>query len=317
MTHIPSGADPTDPNAAGHEAGGGHGGLGDVPELQAARPLRVDVWRRFKENKLALVGLGFIIFILLVAIFADFIAPYGFAERAGSDSGSFRQGPSSDFWFGTDAIGRDVFSRLVYGARVSLRIGISATTIALVIGLIFGSIAGFFGGIVETLIMRVTDVFLAIPYIVLAVAVAAVFGRSENAIILVLGFTGWLGVARIVRSSFLQLKQLEYVEAATALGFSRPRIMFRHILPNALQPIIVYGTIAIGSTILAEAALSFLGVGPQAPTPAWGLMVADGKGDLASASHLVFFPGAAIGLTVLSFVLVGDGLRDALDPRLK
>lgn len=317
MTHIPTGADPTDPNAAGHEAGGGQGGLGDVPELQAARPLRVDVWRRFKENKLALVGLGFIISIILVAIFADVIAPYSFRERPGSATDAFREGPSSEFWFGTDSIGRDVFSRMVYGARVSLRIGIASTTIALVIGLIFGSIAGFFGGFVETLIMRVTDVFLAIPYIVLAVAVAAVFGRSENAIILVLGFTGWLGVARIVRSSFLQLKQLEYVEAATALGFSRPRIMFRHILPNALQPIIVYGTIAIGTTILAEAALSFLGVGPQDPTPAWGLMVAQGKGDLASASHLVFFPGAAIGLTVLSFVLVGDGLRDALDPRLK
>lgn len=316
MTNVPLGADPTDPNAAGHEAGG-PGGTGDVPDLQAARPLRVDVWRRFKQNKLALLGLSFIIFIVLVAIFADVIAPYSFRERPGSATGAFRQSPSSEFWFGTDSIGRDVFSRLVYGARVSLRIGIAATTIALTVGLVFGSIAGFFGGFVETLIMRITDVFLAIPYIVLAVAVAAVFGRSENAIILVLGFTGWLGVARIVRSSFLQLKQLEYVEAATALGFSRPRIMFRHILPNALQPIIVYGTIAIGTTILAEAALSFLGVGPQDPTPAWGLMVFQGKGDLASASHLVFFPGAAIGLTVLSFVLVGDGLRDALDPRLK
>src|SRR3546814_539523 len=165
--------------------------------------------------------------------------------------------------------------------------------------------------------MRRTSVVLARLFIVLAVAVAAVFGRIENAIILVLGLTGWLGVCRIVRSSFLQLKQMEYVEAATALGFGRTRIMFRHILPNALQPIIVYGTIAIGTTILAEAALSFLGVGPQDPTPAWGLMVAQGKGDLANAAHLVFFPGAAVGLTVLSFVLVGDGLRDALDPRLK
>lgn len=317
MTQMPPGADPQDPNAAAHEAGGGAVGLDDVPDLQAARPLRVDVWRRFKQNRLALAGLGFIIFIILVAVFADLVAPYSFRERPGSASSAFRQSPDSEFWFGTDAIGRDVFSRIVYGARVSLRIGISATSIALVIGLVLGSIAGFFGGFVETLIMRITDIFLAIPYIVLAVAVAAVFGRSENAIILVLGFTGWLGVARIVRSSFLQLKQLEYVEAATALGFSRPRIMFRHILPNALQPIIVYGTIAIGTTILAEAALSFLGVGPQDPTPAWGLMVAQGKGDLASASHLVFFPGAAIGLTVLSFVLVGDGLRDALDPRLK
>ncbi len=317
MTHIPPGADPTDPNSAGHEAGGGGAVAGDVPDLQAARPLRVDVWRRFKQNRLAVTGLVFIVFIIVVAIFADVIAPHDFTDRPGSKAGAFRQGPSTEFWFGTDRIGRDVFSRIVYGARVSLRIGISATSIALVIGLIFGSIAGFFGGLIETLIMRVTDVFLAIPYIVLAVAVAAVFGRSENAIILVLGLTGWLGVARIVRSSFLQLKQLEYVEAATALGFSRSRIMFRHILPNALQPIIVYGTIAIGSTILAEAALSFLGVGPQDPTPAWGLMVSQGKGDLANASHLVFFPGAAIGLTVLSFVLVGDGLRDALDPRLK
>jgi peptide/nickel transport system permease protein len=160
-------------------------------------------------------------------------------------------------------------------------------------------------------------VFLAIPYIVLAVAIASVLGRSENAIILVLGFTGWMAMARIVRSSFLSLKRLEYVEAATALGFSKNRVMFRHILPNALQPIIVYGTIAVGSVILAEAALSFLNVGPQPPTPAWGLMVADGKGSLTNAPHLMFFPGAAIFLTVLAFVFVGDGLRDALDPKLK
>ncbi|MGK2930976.1 MAG: ABC transporter permease [Acidimicrobiales bacterium] len=317
MTHIPTGADPTDPNSAGHELGDGRGGTGDVHELTPARPLRSDVWRQFKKNRLAVAGLVFIVFLALVAIFASVIAPHDFAARPGSASGSFRQGPSSEFWFGTDAIGRDLFSRIVYGARVSLRIGVFATTIALTIGLVLGATAGFFGGIIETLIMRVTDIFLAIPYIVLAVAVAAVFGRSENAIILVLGLTGWLGVARIVRSSFLSLKQLEYVEAATALGFGRARIMFRHILPNALQPIIVYGTIAIGTTILAEAALSFLGVGPQDPTPAWGLMVSQGKGDLANAAHLVFFPGAAIGLTVLSFVLVGDGLRDALDPLLK
>jgi ABC-type dipeptide/oligopeptide/nickel transport system permease subunit len=317
VTHIPTGADVQDPNAAGHEAGTGRGGPGDVPEITAARPLRRDVWRQFKKNRLAVVAIVFIVFLALVAIFADLIAPYGYAERPGSATGAFRQGPSSEFWFGTDSIGRDMFSRIVYGARVSLRIGVTATAIALTIGLVFGAIAGFFGGLLETLIMRVTDIFLAIPYIVLAVAIAAVFGRSENSIILVLGFTAWLGVARIVRSSFLSLKQLEYVEAATALGFGRARIMFRHILPNALQPIIVYGTIAIGTTILAEAALSFLGVGPQDPTPAWGLMVAQGKGDLASASHLVFFPGAAIGLTVLAFVLVGDGLRDALDPRLK
>ncbi len=285
--------------------------------LMAPTKRRTEVWREFRKNRLALVGLVFLVAIAFMAIFADLIAPYGFAERPGSATSAFREPPSSDFWFGTDSIGRDVFSRIVYGARVSLRIGVTATAIAVSLGLVLGAVAGFFGGIADTIIMRITDIFLAIPYIVLAVAVASVFGRSENAIILVLGFTGWLAVARIVRSSFLQLKELEYVEAAEALGFSRFRIMFRHILPNALQPIIVYGTIAIGTAILAEAALSFLGVGPQDPTPAWGLMVAQGKGDLASASHLVFFPGIAIGLTVLSFVLVGDGLRDALDPRLK
>jgi peptide/nickel transport system permease protein len=287
----------------------------DVADLGAARPLRADIWRRFKRNRLAMLGLGFIVLLTLVAIFAPLIAPYSITERA---SGHFREAPSLDHLFGTDAIGRDVFSRVVYGARVSLRIGILATIITLVIGLLFGAVSGFFGGITDTLIMRLTDVFLAIPYIVLAVAIATVAGRSENSIIIILGITGWLSVARIVRASFLGLKRLEYVEAAMALGFSRSRIMFRHILPNALQPIIVYGTIAVGAVILSEAALSFIGVGPQEPIPAWGAMVAQaGAGSLASAPHMLFFPGAAIFLTVLAFVFVGDGLRDALDPKLK
>lgn len=282
-------------------------------DVAPARPLRVDVWRRFKRNKLAMVGLGMIVLLVVVAALADVIAPYGIAER----STDFREGPSGRHWFGTDTIGLDVFSRIVYGSRVSLKIGVAATSIALVLGLFFGAIAGYFGGLLDTLIMRLTDVFLSIPYIVLAVAIAAFFGKSENSVILVLGLTGWLGICRIVRSSFLSLKQLEYVEAATALGFSRWRIMFRHILPNALQPIIVYGTITVGTVILSEAALSFLGVGPQYPTPAWGLMVSDGKAALTNAPHLLFFPGAAIFLTVVSFVFVGDGLRDALDPKLR
>jgi ABC-type dipeptide/oligopeptide/nickel transport system permease subunit len=288
------------------------GGLDSISA--AARPLRKDIWRRFRQNKAAMVGLIFIVLLIVVAVFAPLIAPYSITERA---SGQFRDGPSMDHWFGTDSIGRDVFSRLVYGARFSLKIGIAATAISLVIGLLLGATAGFFGGVLETVIMRVTDVFLAIPYVVLAVAIAAALGTGENTIILVLGFTGWLGICRIVRSSFLGLKQLEYIEAAHALGYSRRRIMFRHMLPNALQPIIVYGTIAVGSVILAEAALSYLGVGPQEPTPAWGLMVKDGKSSLSVAPHLLFFPGGAIFLTVLAFVFIGDGLRDALDPKLK
>jgi len=286
----------------------------DVADLGAARPLRKDVWRRFKGNRLAMVGLVILIVLVLTAVFAPLIAPYSITDRA---VGHYREPPSMKHYFGTDTIGRDVFSRVVFGSRVSLKIGITATTIALIIGLLLGAMAGFFGGLLDTLIMRLTDIFLAIPYIVLAVAIASVLGRSVNTVILVLGFTGWLGVCRIVRSSFLSLKQLEYVEAATALGYSKWRVMFRHILPNALQPIIVYGTIAVGGVILAESALSFLGVGPTDPTPAWGLMVSDGKSLLAVAPHLLFFPGMAIFLTVLAFVFIGDGLRDALDPKLK
>jgi peptide/nickel transport system permease protein len=278
-----------------------------------ARPLRVEVWRRFRHNHMAMAGLIFLLLLSLAAIFAPYITHYGPFDRVPL----YRQGPSRQHWFGTDPIGRDMFSRVVYGARVSLKIGFIATAMSLVIGLLIGAVAGFFGGWIETVLMRLTDVGLAIPYIVLAIAIATVFGRSENSVILVLGLTGWLGIARIVRASFLSLKQYEFVEAARALGYSRRRIMFRHMLPNALQPIIVYGTIAVGSVILAEAALSYLGVGPQDPTPAWGLMVSQGKGDLANAFHLLLFPGAAICLTVLAFVFIGDGLRDALDPKLR
>jgi ABC-type dipeptide/oligopeptide/nickel transport system permease subunit len=288
-------------------------GQADIADLAVARPMRKDVWRRFRKNKAAVVALVFLLLLILAAVFAPLIAPYSITQRVPL----FKAGPSRAHLFGTDAIGRDVFSRVVFGARVSLKIGILASTISLVIGVLFGAIAGFFGGLIDTLIMRVTDIFLAIPYIVLAVAIAAIFGKSENSIILVIGLTGWLAITRIVRASFLSLKQQEYVEAATALGFSRTRIMFRHILPNALQPIIVYGTISVGSVILTEAALSFLGVGPRDPTPAWGLMVSQGKGDLVNGAHLLFFPGGAIFLTVLAFVFIGDGLRDALDPKLK
>lgn len=303
--------DPSNPNtAAGTDA---VGPASELTELMAGRPMRADIWRKFRRNKLAMIGLAFIVLLVLVAIFASVVAPYGPTER----TSEFRQPPSWDHLFGTDRIGRDVFSRVIYGARVSLRVGILATVISLVIGVIGGAIAGFFGGAVDTLIMRVTDVFLAIPYIILAIAIATVLGRGENTVIVVLGLTGWLAICRIVRSSYLSLKRLEYVEAATAVGASRTRTMFRHILPNALQPIIVYGTISIGGVILSEAALSFLNVGAVPPTPAWGLMVGEGRGDLVNAPHLLFFPGAAIFVTVLAFVFVGDGLRDALDAKLK
>lgn len=291
----------------------------------AGRPLRADVWRRFRANRMAMVGLAFIVLLLLMAIFADFVAPYGFDERAGAP----KELPSRDHWFGTDQSGRDLFSKVVYGARVSLRIGFLAAGVSIVVGGILGALAGFAGGLLDTVVMRTVDVVLAVPYMILAVAIATaldevsvfglftIAGRSENAVILIIGLTQWTVMSRIVRATFLGLRQLEYVEAATALGYSRWRIMLRHMLPNALQPIIVYGTLSIGTVILTEAALSFLQVGPQHPTPAWGLMISRSKGLLPDAPHVVLVPGAAIFLTVLAFVFVGDGLRDALDPKLK
>jgi peptide/nickel transport system permease protein len=273
----------------------------------------VSFLRRFARNKLALFGLILVIVLVLTAVFADLIAPYSYREQ----TSDFRAGPSRDHWFGTDALGRDVFSRVVYGARISLRVGTLATLMSLVLGTIFGAVAGFFGGSTDSLMMRVVDIFLSIPYIILAVSIATLFGRSVNSLIIVLGLTGWLAIARVVRATFLSVRKMEYAEAARALGFGRTRMMFGHLLPNASVPIIVYGTIAVGAAILSEAALSFIGVGPVSPTPAWGLMVAESKGSLTSGAHMLFFPGLAIFLTVLAFVLIGDGLRDTLDPKMR
>jgi peptide/nickel transport system permease protein len=249
--------------------------------------------------------------LALAALAAPVLAPYGATDRVPL----YRSGPSWSHLFGTDVIGRDVFSRVLHGARVSLTIGVVATGVSVAIGVLVGAVAGFFGGWLDTVLTRAIDVLLAVPYVVLAVAVASVVGGSQLSVILIIGVTAWTRIARVVRASFLALKQQEYVEAATSLGFSRSRIMFRHILPNALQPIIVYGTLSVASVILAEAALSFLGVGVQDPTPAWGLMIAQGRGQLVPAPHLLLFPAGALVLTVLAFVFVGDGLRDALDPR--
>jgi len=308
-------------------AGGGAGGRTPTPEAvgQAMGPaagaappplsLKVDVWRRFRKNKLAMVGLALIVLLVLVAVFAEVIAPYDPEDIPRPVSA--REPPSMEHLFGTDAVGRDLFSRVVFGARVSLRVGIASVIIATVIGVAAGAAAGYYGRWVDTLLMRLTDMFLAFPYILAAIAIITVIGRGERTVILVLGLLGWLAIARVLRSSFLQIKQQEYVEAARAIGVSDRRIIFRHMLPNAIQPVIVYSTLFVGSAVLSEAALSFLGVGVNPPTPAWGLMVADGRNFLATEPHLLFFPGAAIFLTVTAFVFVGDGLRDALDPRLR
>jgi peptide/nickel transport system permease protein/oligopeptide transport system permease protein len=296
------------------EGGFGPASLATAEGLPPESSQGADIWKRFRRNRLALIGLVVIVLEVLAAIFAPLITFFSYTKINPTDS---KLAPSVHHWFGTDVLGRDLYTRVLYGARISLEVGILAVVIALVIGLTAGAVAGYYGGKLDGMIMRSTDIFLSFPYILAAIVFISVVGRGVRAVILVLGLLGWMPFARLFRSSVLQTKQLEYVEAARAIGCGDLRIILRHILPNAIQPIVVYATIFVGTAVLSEAALSFLGVGVTEPTPAWGLMVAGGKNFIFTAPHLLFFPGGAIFLTVMAFVFVGDGLRDALDPRLR
>jgi ABC-type dipeptide/oligopeptide/nickel transport system permease subunit len=280
-----------------------------APELSQ----RTEIWRRFRKNKLAVAGLA----IIVIEVFAAVLAPVITFIDYKSIAFEGKLAPSAAHWFGTDALGRDVYTRVVYGSRISLQVGLASVTLALVMGLAAGAVAGFYGGKLDGFLMRITDVFLAFPYILAAIVLITVIGRSLWTVIIVLGALGWMPFARLFRGSILQIKELEYIEAARAAGCGDWRIITRHILPNAIQPIIVYATIFVGTAVLSEAALSFLGVGVTEPTPAWGLMIAQGRAYLFTAPGLLFFPGAAIFITVMAFVFMGDGLRDALDPRLR
>jgi len=287
-----------------------------------ARSLRADALRRLRKNKLAIAGLVWIVIVVLVAITADLWVPRWLGDPVEIDSTTAAQrmllGPSWEHPFGTDKLGRDIASRVVYGARVSLIVGVLAVAIMVLIGLVMGAIAAYYGGIWDSIIMRLADIFFAFPYILFAITLIAVLGRRgiEN-VFLAIGLLGWPSIARVFRSSVLSVKENEYVDAARALGASTWRILFRHILPNAVAPIIVYATMSIGGAILTEAALSFLGMGVQPPNPSWGNMLSDARAFMQSAPHMMLFPGLAILTTVLAFVLLGDGLRDALDVKMK
>lgn len=286
---------------------------------------RRDIWRRFRRNKLAMVGLVIIIGLVVLAVFAPLWvrleSTIGGIKRLDPEVGTSpaRLRPSLEHWFGTDRTGRDLFARVVYGARISLFIGFAAVLLSSVLGTFLGALAGYYGRRVDAVIMRLTDTMLALPYIVLAISMVVVFGRSLVTLVLVIASLGWMGVARVFRSSIIQQKNMEYVEAARAIGCSDRRIITRHLIPNSIQPVIVYSTLGIGTAILSEAALSFLGVGAVEPTPSWGLMIESGRssGTLRSAPHILFFPAFFLALTIVSFTAVGDGLRDALDPKLK
>jgi len=269
--------------------------------------------RRFGKHKLAVAGVVVMALTALAAIFAPWIAPYDPSEI----TESFGAAPSWQHPLGTDAIGRDQLSRLIYAARISLSVGIGSIAISAVIGTVLGLVSGYYGGWIDNAIMRITDVFMSFPYIMLILVVAAIVGPGLTNIILILGFLGWPGVARLVRGNVLSAKEMDYVKAAVVLGFKTPRILFRHILPNTVAPILVYATSGVAGAILDEAALSFLGLGVQPPTPSWGNMLASAQSltVLTSQPWLWVPPGLMVVLSVLSINFIGDALRDAMDPR--
>lgn len=269
----------------------------------------------FGRNRLATVGAGVVAVLYLVALLTPLLAPADPVAQ-GDLLAERLLGPSGRHFLGTDQFARDVLSRLLYGARISLFIGLLAVSIAVSIGTVVGAISGFVGGIVDSLVMRVVDVFIAFPGLVLLIVVVALFEPSFWVIVLVLGLTQWPQMARIVRGEVLAMREREFILAGRALGFSRTRLIVRHVTPNILAPVIVVATLGIGDTIVLEAILSFLGLGVQSPIPSWGAMVADGRSHLMDAWWLSTLPGLAIVVTVLAFNLAGDGLRDALDPRL-
>jgi peptide/nickel transport system permease protein len=271
-------------------------------------------WRRFRRHKLAIVCAVILALIALATIFAGSISSYAYDSI---DLEALRQGPSLDHYFGTDILGRDEFTRVLYGGRISLLVGISVALSAGAIGTVIGAIAGYYGGWIDNLLMRMTDLFLAIPFLVtLVIASIALRGvvPAPWDIVLVLTLFFWMTEARIVRGLFLSLKEKEFVEAARALGASNRRIIFVHILPNAMGPIIVGVTLAVANAILTESALSFLGFGVQPPTPTWGNMLSDARNQITAAPWLLWFPGLMILITALCVNFLGDGLRDALDP---
>jgi peptide/nickel transport system permease protein len=286
----------------------------ELGKKYAKSSLYKDAWKRLRRNKLAMLGLAIVILLVLIAIFASLIAPYDPISRIKEDSSL---GPSMNHLFGTDLLGRDIFSRVIYGSRISIEVGVIAVGISVIIGLFFGALSGYFGGISDALIMRVADIFFAFPYILGAIAIMTILGPGIVNIFIAIGILGWASIARIFRSSILTIKNKEYIEAARAMGAGSNRIIIKHIFPNSFAPIIVYATMNVGTAIIVEAALSFLGIGVQPPTPAWGKMLAESLSYIDTAPWMMFFPGLAILITVLGFVLLGDGLRDAFDPKLR
>ena len=271
-----------------------------------------DGWIRLKKNKLAIVSLCILGFLCITAVLTPIIAPYGYEEQ------NLLLGavpPSSDHWLGTDVFGRDMLTRIMYGSRISLAVGFIASGVALCIGVLWGSLAGYSGGRIDAFMMRVVDILYALPFMIFIILLMVIFGRNLLLLFLAIGAVEWLTMARIVRGQVLTIKQQDFIEAATSLGLSHWAIIRRHIIPNTLSPVIVYATLTIPSVMLLEAFLSFLGLGIQPPQSSWGLLISYGVETMEEYPWLIFFPGLFLSITLFSLNFLGDGLRDALDPR--
>lgn len=274
----------------------------------------MEVMGRLAKNKLAMLGLVIIVLLILVALFAPLIAPYDYTEL---DLSAIYSGPSREHLLGTDRLGRDILSRLIYGTQQSLRIGIFSVAIGAVLGVILGALAGFYGGKTDNIIMRLLDIYQSIPGMLLSIALATSLGPGVNNAIFAIGISTIPVYSRIIRASIMTVRDKEYIEAATSINASDFRIITRHVIPNAIAPLIVEITMNIGNSIIMAATLSFIGLGAQPPSPEWGAMLSEGRNFMRDYGYLVIYPGICIMASVLSFNMLGDGLRDALDPRLK
>ena len=319
------GKEPQGAQPAGAGKGAFDAALSETARAEESdRPTRTlwgDAWKRLRRNKLAVIGAVWILFMILVALTADLWAPQRLGSPTDIDSTQSaalsKLPPSLEHPFGTDATGRDQLVRVIYGARVSLTVGVIATVISTAIGLVMGALAAFYGGIWDVIIMRLADMFLAIPYTLFVIVMLAVIGQGIQNVFIAIGILGWPSIARVFRSAILSVKENDYVDAARAMGASDFRIVARHIFPNSVASIVVYATMNVGGAILTESALSYLGMGVTPPTPSWGIMIQDGQTFLATQPWLMIMPGIAILTTVLAFTLLGDGLRDALDVKMK
>jgi oligopeptide transport system permease protein len=287
------------------------------PAVTSIRPTttyRQDAWRRLKKNKLAMAGLYTVVFIIVVAVVGPWVSHVSYSDQNLMQT---NQPPDAEHWFGTDSLGRDLFIRVLYGARISLAIGIVASLINLTIGVVYGGIAGFLGGRIDRIMMNIVDILYSIPVLLYVILLMVILKPGLTNIFIALGIAYWLRMARIVRGQILSLKEQEYVLAARTIGAGNWRILFRHLIPNSMGPIIITMTLAIPEAIFTEAFLSFIGLGVAAPMASWGVLASEGVTSLRSYPFQLFFPAMAISITMLAFNFLGDGLRDALDPRMR